>query len=95
MCLSTLPFIRMPRRMLVEMVYLCIFWMNFYVPDDYISNYASPATIVTGRQYDYNMFCGPGSSFGEFVQTYQKTDNTMQMRTVSAITLIPSGNTQG
>ena len=81
--------------MLVEMVYICIFWMNFYVPDDYISNYASPATIVTGRQYDYSMSCGLGSSFRELVQTHEKTDNTMQMRTVSAITLRPSENVQG
>ena len=95
MCMSTLPFDRMPRRMLVEMVYLCVFWLNFYVPEDYISVHMSPGTIATGRQYDHNKLCGPGTSFGEFVQTHEATDNTMQPRTVSAITLRPSGNVQG
>ena len=33
--------------------------------------------------------------FGEYAQTYEGTDNTMQERTVRAIALGPSGNLQG
>ena len=81
--------------MLIEMVYLCICWINVYVSNDYISIYASPGTIVTGRQYDQNILCVPGSNFREFVQTHESTDNTMQMRTVRSIKVWPSGNVQG
>ena len=54
-----------------------------------------PGTIATGWDYDYNKLCGPGTSFGEFVQTHEGTDNSMRPRIVSAITLRPSGNVQG
>ena len=45
--------------------------------------------------YDYSKICGPGSRFGEYVQTHEQTDSTMNERTVSAIKLRPSGNLQG
>ena len=54
-----------------------------------------PGTIVLGRTYDYNNILGPGTLFGEYVQTHEDTDNTMRERTVGAITLRPSGNIQG
>ena len=95
MCFSTLPFLRMPRRMTVELVYLQVFWINFYIPRDYISTTLSPGTIMTGRVYDYNMLCGSGTQFGTYVRTHENTDNTMRSRTVSAITLRPTGNAQG
>ena len=54
-----------------------------------------PGAIVTGHTYDYNHLCGEGSQFGTYVQMHEKTNNTMRERTVSAITLRPSGNIQG
>ena len=95
MCFSTIPFMRIPRRMVVEMVYLQIFWINFFIPRDYISDTLSPGAIITGRTYDYNKLCGAGTQYGEYVRTHENTDNTMQTRTVSAITLRPTGNTRG
>ena len=90
-----LPFIKLPKRMVVELVYAMIFWYNFTIPEDYISVTLGPGAIILGRAYDYNMLCGEGSKFGEYMQTHEKTTNTMRTRTVSAICLIPSGNTQG
>ena len=95
MCFSNLPFTRIPRRMVVELVYLQIFWINFFVPRDYVSTVLSPGAIVTGRTYDYNLLCGAGSQYGEYVRTHESTDNTMRPRTVSAITLRPTANSQG
>ena len=95
MCFSTLPFTRIPRHMTIEMVYLQIYWINFFIPRDYISTTLSPGAIVTGSVYDYNKVCGPGSQYGEYVRTHEKTDNTMAARTVSAITLRPTANSQG
>ena len=60
-CYSTLPFLRMPRRMTAELIYLQIFWISFFVLRDYISDVLSPGAIVMGRSYDYNQLCGPGS----------------------------------
>ena len=95
MCWSTLPFLRIPRRMVVELVYLQIYWINFFVPRDYISDTLSPGAIITGRVYDYNLLCGHGTQFGEYVRTHEKTTNDMKPRTVSAITLRPTANSQG
>ena len=95
MCYATLPFKRMPRQMIVNLVYLQTFWINFYIPREYISTTLSPGTIVGGRNYDYNLLLGPGTQFGEYVQTTEKTTNTMRLRTVGAITMRPTGNSQG
>ena len=78
--------------MTVELVYIQIYWINFFIPRDYISTTLSPGAIVTGRVYDYNIICGPGSQFGEYVRTHKKTDNTMTTRTVSAIVMRPTAN---
>ena len=81
--------------MTVELVHHQVFWYNFMIPEDYISDRMSPGTIVTGRIYDYNMLCGPETMFDEYVQTHEQTDNTMNESTVSAIILRPSGTIQG
>ena len=81
--------------MIVEIVYLQVYWVNLFIPRDYISTTLSPDAIITGRTYDYNMVCGPGSQFGVYVRTHESTDNNMAPRTVSAITLRPTANTQG
>ena len=81
--------------MIVELVYLQIYWINFFIPKDYISTTLSPGSIVTGRAYDYNMVCGPGSQFQSYVRTHESTDNTMAPRIVNVITLRPTANTKG
>ena len=80
--------------MVVELVYLQFFWLNFLIPLDYISTTMGPGTIICGRTYDYNNLCGPGSQYVEYVQTHEKTSHTMKVRTVGALTLQPSGNRQ-
>ena len=79
---STLKFDKIPRRMVVELVSCQIYWYNFMTPEDYISNSLGPASIVTGRTYDYNVLCGEGWVYGEYVQTNEKIDNTIMERTV-------------
>ena len=60
MCFSTLPFTKIPRRMTVELVYLQIFWLNFYIPLKYTSDTMGPGAIVSGHIYGYNILCGRG-----------------------------------
>ena len=95
MAIAGTPFKRIPKRMVVELVYAMVFWYNFRIPNDYISHNLGPGTIILGRTYDYNTLCGRGSRYGEYVQTHEKTTNTMRPRTVGAICMRPSGNTQG
>ena len=94
-CFAMIPFTKIPRRMVVELIYCQLYWYNFTIPEDYVSDRLGPGAIVLGRTYDFNKLCGPGTRFGEYVQTHEDTDNTMRERTVGAITLRPSGNVQG
>ena len=95
MGIARVPFTKLPKIMVVELVYATTFWYNFTIPEDYISVTLGPGALILGRTYDYNMLYGEGSKFGEYVQTHEKTTNTMRTRIVSAICLRPSGNTQG
>ena len=53
----------------------------------------SPRTIITGQLLDYHKHCR--YEFGEYVQTHEEHDNSLQSRTVGAIALRPTGNQQG
>ena len=54
-----------------------------------------PGTIIVGQTYDYNLLLGRCNQYGEYVQTYEVTDNTMKVRTVGALIMRPTGNVQG
>ena len=95
MGMALLPFIKLPKRLVVEMVYCQIFWYNFSIPIDYISKHMDPAEIILGSTHGYNKICGPGSMFRQYVQTHESTDNMMRERTVGALALRPSSNVQG
>jgi Reverse transcriptase (RNA-dependent DNA polymerase)/Zinc knuckle len=90
---NTLPFKRMPARLVIEMVYCCNFWLNCFPPSDGVSDTLSPRAIVDGSNIEYKKHCK--LSFGEYVQTHEPHDNTMVPRTVGAIALRPTGNDQG
>jgi hypothetical protein len=90
---NTLPFTRMPARLIIEMVYYSVFWLNCFPIRDGVSHNLSPRTIVTGFQIDYNKHCV--LQFGSYVQTHEEHDNTMLSRTTGAIALRPTGNIQG
>ena len=95
MGIAGVPFTKLPKIIVVELVYATIFWYSITIPEDYISITLGLGAIILGRTYDYNMLCGEGLKFGEYVQTHEKTTTTMRTRTVSTICLCPSGNTYG
>ena len=90
---NTLPFRKIPHRMLIDFVKGAVFWMNAFPVKNGVSLTHSPRTIVTGHQVDFNHHCRiePGT----YVQTHEEHDNTMRTRTIGAIALRPKGNTQG
>ena len=53
----------------------------------------SPRTIITGLEVNFNNHYK--LEFGEYVHTYEEHDNTMASRICAAISLRPTGNSQG
>jgi hypothetical protein len=90
---NTVPFQKMPDRLIIEMICACNFWLNSFPPVSGISSVLSPRAIVTGSSIDYNRHCQ--LEFGAYVQTHEDHDNTMSTRTVGGIALRPTGNDQG
>jgi Reverse transcriptase (RNA-dependent DNA polymerase) len=90
---NTLPFERMPARMIIEMIYCANFWLNCFPAADGVSDTLSPRAIIDGTTIDFTRHCK--LQFGEYVQTHEPHDNSMAPRTIGAIALRPTGNDQG
>ena len=90
---NTLPFKLLPPRIIIELVYTCVFWLNCFPYADGISTQLSPRTIITGLIIDYTKHCQ--LEFGSYVQTHEVHDNTMRTRTTGALSIRPTGNMQG
>ena len=58
-----------------------------------VSKTSSPRTLLTGQTWSYTTHCK--LEFGDYVQTHEEHDNSMAARTIGAIALCPTGNTQG
>ena len=82
---ATVPFDKMPGRMIIELVYSAVFWLNAFYPSRIICGDLSPRTIMTGHTLDFKRHIK--HEFGAYVQTHEATDNTMRERTVGAIAL--------
>ena len=89
----TLPFNKMPRRLIIEMVYAANYWINMFPRKGGISKTLSPRALLTGQSWSYTMHCK--LEFGDYVQTHEDHDNSMAARTIGAIALRPTGNAQG
>ena len=90
---NTLPFQKIPARLIIEMAKTAIFWLNAFPAAGGASQLMSPRTIVTGQQVDYKRHCR--FQFGEYAQTHKEHNNSMNPRTIGAIALRPVGNSQG
>jgi hypothetical protein len=51
---NTLPFQKMPARMIIKIVYYCNFWLNAFPHPDGVSQTLSPRNIVIGHHIDFN-----------------------------------------
>jgi hypothetical protein len=90
---NMLPFDHFPPRMIIEMVFLNMFWINAFPHCLGVSQTLSPRTIVTSLGVNYTKHCRV--EYGQYVQTHEKHDITMKARTVGALALRPTGNQQG
>ena len=89
----TLPFRKIPRRLIIEMLYAANYWLNMFPRKGGISKTMSPRTLLTGMTMNYNRHCR--LEFGEYVQTHEEHDNSLNPRTIGALALRPTGNAQG
>ena len=90
---NTLSFQKIPARLVIEMAKTAVFWLNAFPVMGGASQDLSPCTILTGQQVDYKRHCH--FQFGEYMQTHEEHNNSMNPRTVGAIALHPVGNAQG
>ena len=90
---NTLPFETLPHRLIVEIVYNAMFWLNCFPHKNGIHATLSPRTIVTGSKIDFDKHCK--LQFGTYVQVHEQHNNSMMPRTSGAIALRPTGNAQG
>lgn len=90
---NTLPFEKIPAVVVRDMVSSTMFWLNGFPAPNGVSTTMSPREIVTGMTVDYNKHCR--IEFGAYAQTHEEHSNGMEPRTVGAIALGPTGNSQG
>ena len=90
---NTIPFKRLTRNMVMELAKAVVYWLNSVPSNTGVSPTMSPRTIIMGQLLDYHKHCH--YKFGEYVQTHEEHDNSLQSRTVGAIALRPTGNQQG
>ena len=90
---NTMPFHKVPARLVIEMAKTVVFWLNIFPVLGGASRDLSPRTILTGQKVDYKCHCH--FQFGEYTQTHEEHNNSMNSRTVGALALRPVGNGQG
>ena len=83
---------KLPGRLVVELIYTVVFWLNTFHPSPSIVPNMSPRAIITGQTIDFNKHCK--YEFGEYVHTHEQHTNNMTPRTVGALALRPTGNQQ-
>ena len=89
---NTLPFHKVPAQLVIKMAKTAVFWLNAFPVAGGVSQDLSPRTILTGQQVDYKHHCR--FQFGEYTQTHEEHNNSMNPRTVGALALRPVGNGQ-
>ncbi len=93
--LNTLPFKKMPRLMLIELIYHVVLWLNAVPAKLGVSEMLSPCKIVYRHKLGFAKHCK--SPFGTYCKVHDDPTRTNTMATCStpAIVLGPTGNLQG
>jgi hypothetical protein len=93
--LNTLPFKKMPRLMLIELIYHVVLWLNAFPANSGVSETLFPREIVYQHKLEFAKHCK--SPFGTYCEVHDEPapTNTMVTRSTPAIVLGPTGNLQG
>lgn len=82
-----------PHMMVMQLMIILNFYVNAFAWTLSVSQILLPLTIVEGIVVDFHKHFYV--IFGEYIQTFEGTTNTMKLCTVGALALGPSGNLQG
>ncbi len=93
--INTLPYKKLPRLMVKELLHFCMMWMNLFPVRSGISDKWSPGELVSRDKLDAKLHCR--APFGLYCEVHVDIDitNTMDPRTKWAICFGPTGNLQG
>jgi hypothetical protein len=92
---NTLPYKKLPKLMVIELLHFCIMWMNSFPVKSGISKKWSPWELVSRHKLDAKLHCrAPFRSYCE-VHVDPEITNTLEPRTKWAICMGPMGNLQG
>ncbi|KAG7371806.1 hypothetical protein IV203_017948 [Nitzschia inconspicua] len=89
----TLPFRHIPRLMVKRVVANAVLWWNALPAPDSVSTVHSPRYHLVGNELTSDNHVR--LEFGSYVQTHEAHTNEMRQRTLGAICLGPTGNSQG
>ena len=76
--------------LVIEILYNAVFWQNMFPLKRGISTTQSLAELILNRRLNFNSHCKV--KFGEYVQTHEEHNNSMQSRTVGALVTRPSND---
>ncbi len=79
--LNTLPFKKMPRLMLIELIYHVVLWLNAFPEKSGVSGTLSPREIVYPHKLDFAKHCK--SPFGTYCEVHDIPAKTNTMATCS------------
>jgi hypothetical protein len=92
---NTLPYKKLPKIMVVELLHFCVMWMNSFPAKSGISKKWSPRELVSRHKLDAKL--NSRSPFGSYCEVHVDPDitNTLDPRTKWAICMGPMRNLQG
>jgi hypothetical protein len=93
--LNTLPFKKMPRLILINLIYHVVLWLNAFLLKSGVLANLSPCKLVIRHKLNFAKHCW--AQFGSYCKVHDKPmpTNSMITRTTPAIVLGPTGNLQG
>lgn len=80
-----LPFLRIPRVMIIHLVKNAVFWLNAFPANGSVLSKYSLRYIMTGQELDYNKHAR--LEFGKYMQMHEEHDSSMKDCTIRAICL--------
>ena len=92
---KTLPFRAVPKRVIIELVYLTAPWINDFPAKTGIYKVYSPHDIISVRQLYFKIHFR--MEFGEYADVHDEPSltNIMKSRTRKCLGIEPTGNIQG
>jgi hypothetical protein len=93
--LNTLPFAKLPKLIIIELLWFITMWLNSFPVKNGLSRIFSPREILVCHRLNAKLHCCV--PFGAYCEVHDEPSpsNSMQRRTHGAIHLGPSGNLQG